>query len=235
MKNLLSKGTTNAKTSKNKLTTFILYLSPSTQNSKGINLCPFASKGCVKSCLYTAGMGKFSNVQEARTRKSEYLINDKKEFYQQIEKEITNKVKYYQRKEEKIAVRLNGTSDVDHLKGLKSFTNFNFEDYKKEIEFYDYTKSLKRAIKYVNSDNYTVVLSRSEDNEKDCIEALFSGINVAAVFMDELPTSYKGFKVIDGDQSDDIMIKYKGQGIILGLKAKGDAKKDTSGFVITNY
>ena len=94
MKNLLSKGNTNAKTSKNKLTTFILYLSPAQQNSKKINLCPFASSVCLQSCLYTAGRGKFNNVQQARQNRTEFMIKNKGSFYFQIAKEIKNKVKY---------------------------------------------------------------------------------------------------------------------------------------------
>jgi hypothetical protein len=229
---LLSKGTTNAKTSKNKLNTFILYLSPSDQNNKKINLCPFASNGCLKSCLYTAGRGKFTNVQTARQNRSNYLVNDRKAFYNQIAKEITNKVKYYQRKEQKIAIRLNGTSDVDHLKGLKAYANLNYTELVNKVEFYDYTKSLKRALKYKDSPNYTLTFSRSENNEKECIQALKQGINVAAVFLNKLPKTYKGFKVVDGDNSDDLMVKYKGKGIILGLIAKGDAKNDNTNFVI---
>jgi len=63
------------------------------------------------------------------------------------------------------------------------------------------------------------------------LEALAIGANVSAVFADKLPKTYKGFKVIDGDQSDDIMLKSKG--VILGLKAKGKAAKaDKTGFVI---
>ena len=46
VKNLLSKGSTNSKTAKNSLETFILYLAPERQNSKRVNLCPKASKGC---------------------------------------------------------------------------------------------------------------------------------------------------------------------------------------------
>ena len=38
--------------------------------------------------------------------------------------------------------------------------------------------------------------------------------------------------VVNGDTSDLEMIYNKN--VILGLKAKGDAKKDTSGFVIDN-
>jgi hypothetical protein len=33
-------------------TTYIMYLAPYTQNSKGINLCSHASVGCAKACLF---------------------------------------------------------------------------------------------------------------------------------------------------------------------------------------
>ena len=62
------------------------------------------------------------------------------------------------------------------------------------------------------------------------MQALKQGVNVAAVFSGYLPTTYKGFKVVDGDISDNEMLYYNG--VILGLKAKGEAKKDTSNFVI---
>jgi hypothetical protein len=53
---------------------------------------------------------------------------------------------------------------------------------------------------------------------------------VAAVFSGDLPNKYKGAPVVDGDSSDLVMLYNKG--VILGLKAKGKARKDTSGFVI---
>ena len=76
-KNLLSKGTTNAKTSKNEQDTYILYLAPYNQNSKNINICPKASEGCAEACLFSAGRGAFSNVINARKNKTEYYLHDK--------------------------------------------------------------------------------------------------------------------------------------------------------------
>ena len=55
------------------------------------------------------------------------------------------------------------------------------------------------------------------------------GANEAIVFK-ELPKTYKGFKVVDGDKTDLEMTKFKN--VVLGLRAKGDAKKDTTGFVV---
>jgi hypothetical protein len=234
VKNLLSKGSTNSKTAKNSIKTFILYLAPHNLNNKGLTLCKDASKGCIASCLYSAGRGKFSNVQSSRINKANYFVTDKKVFLTQLLKEIKKEIKKASDKDEKIAFRLNGTSDIDFLYLLNKNLDFNVDllNYDK-VYFYDYTKSIARAKRYKDFRNYTLTFSKSETNDKEVKEALNLGINVAAVFKDNLPQKYKGIKVIDGDLSDLEMIKHKN--IVLGLKAKGDAKKDTTGFVITNY
>ena len=231
VKNLLSKGSTNTKTAKNSLETFILYLAPERQNSKGVNLCPKASKGCAAACLYTAGRGKFTNVKKSRINKSEYYISDKITFINQLSKEIVKIAAKSIKQDKKIAIRLNGTSDQDFISIIKKYNNLDLLNDKqfKNLVFYDYTAILGKIKKYINT-NYSLTLSRKEDNEKEIIEALKLGGNVAAVFRDELPTKYKGFAVVNGDISDLEMIY--NNNVILGLKAKGDAKKDKSGFVI---
>lgn len=241
---LLSKGTTNAKTSKNSLETFILYMSPADQNSKGADLCPFRSKGCTSACLYTAGRGKFNNVQRARMNKSEYFIRDKKTFLSQLALELKAINKRQLKKGTKAAIRLNGTTDVDFLYLLKNRVGLDALQLE-GLVFYDYTKDPHRVKRYAGT-NYTLTFSRAEDNEPQALEVLKNSGIVSAVFAERLPQFYKGFEVFDGDKADDIMIKAskavkvlkrtrKGQGLILGLKAKGDAKKDTSGFVITSH
>ena len=229
-KTLLSNGATNTKTAKNSIKTFILYIAPHTMNNKGVNLCPKASKGCAIACLYSAGRGKFSNVQSSRINKANYYINDKVKFVNQLATEIRKKVKTARKTGEKIAFRLNGTSDLDFVYLLKKYAALDIETLKDIAKFYDYTKILGKAIKYIKHPNYTVTFSRAEDNESDAMKALKLGANVAAVFANSLPQTYKGFQVVDGDKTDLEMLSYKN--VILGLKAKGEAKKDTSGFVI---
>jgi hypothetical protein len=56
------------------------------------------------------------------------------------------------------------------------------------------------------------------------------GGNVAMVFENKLPTTYKGKKVINGDENDLRFLDSKN--VIVGLVAKGKGKKDDSGFVI---
>jgi len=171
-----------------------------------------------------------SSVILSRTNKTEYLLNDKKTFIQHLSKEILTKVKTAKKKGEKVAFRLNGTSDLDFIYMLKKYASLDIETIKENAVFYDYTKILGKVKKYIKHPNYKLTFSRAEDNETETMEALKLGANVSAVFADRLPKTYKGFKVVDGDKSDDIMISSKN--VILGLKAKGEAKKDKSGFVI---
>lgn len=224
-KKLLSEGYSNAKTKKNVRETLILYLSPAKQNSKGINLCPKASLGCLMACLYTAGHGKFTNTQNARMNRTEYYLADRFLFLEQIAAEINKKAK---KTNGELAIRLNGTSDVKLVEMITSMY-----DIAENVVFYDYTKIPKRAGDKVlpSGHRYMVCFSRSEDNEQIALEILQNGGVVSMVFANELPSEYKGYKVIDGDDRDDLMLDCQ-PSTIIGLKAKGDAKKDKSGFVI---
>ena len=232
VKNLLSKGNTNSKTAKNDSETYILYLAPYNQNSKKINICPKASKGCAKSCLFSAGRGAFSNVINSRLNKTEYFLHDKKTFINQLSNELIKINKKASKNTNQTLIRLNGTSDLDFIYLLKKYASFDISNYQ-NLHFYDYTKILGKVKKYANDKNYTLTFSRAEDNEKDIFEAINYGANVSAVFSGDLPKQYKGIPVYDGDKTDNEMLKFKS--VILGLKAKGKAKKDTTGFVINNY
>ena len=227
---LLSDGSTNAKTKKNSIKTFIMYLRPFTLNSKGINICSHASVNCAAVCLETAGHGAFASVQNARAKRTEFYINNRREFLMQLSYEIMKKYTTAKRRGEKIAFRLNGTSDLDFVYLLNKYTGLDISQLSDWATFYDYSKNLHRVIRYKDHKNYTVTFSRSESNHAETDQAIKLGINVAAVFSGDLPQRYKGAKVVDGDSSDLVMLYNKG--IVLGLKAKGKARKDTSGFVI---
>jgi hypothetical protein len=222
---LLSSGSTNAKTAKNSIETLILYLAPFTQNSKGINLCPKATAGCAAACLFTAGRGAFSNVAQSRINRTEYYLHDRKAFLAQLAKEVNAQSK----KVPTLAVRLNGTSDIKLVEML-TLTH----DIAPNVVFYDYTKIPSKAGNRKTTQGHDYIVTYSFNEGKDAIpnalEVLNRGGNVAAVFRKELPDTFLGYPVIDGDQSDIIMLYNRG--VILGLKAKGKAKKDTTGFVI---
>lgn len=239
---LLSKGNTNAKTSKNIRETHILYLSPVDQNSKGKNICPFASKGCAEACLYSAGRGAFSNVKNSRLNKTEYFVQDPKTFTAQLILEIEFLRIRAKRENKQIAIRLNGTSDIDFLFLFKKYHNWDYEEKAENpnavipqsgIYFYDYTPNKAKYFRYQWS-KYSLIFSRKEDNEQEVKEVLSKNGKVSAVFLDTERRAYKGYEVHDGDERDDLIIDLANvpHGLIIGLKAKGKAKKDTTGFVI---
>jgi hypothetical protein len=229
VKNLLSPGATNIKTAKNDLETFILYMAPSTI-VEGLNLCPFASEGCKKACLYSAGRGKFSNVQLARINKSKFWGYNRESFYIQLGNELLKIHGKAKLNAHKIAIRLNGTSDIDHLDLLKRYTGINFlGDSYNNLLFYDYTKNYNHIRKYQGT-SYKITFSRSEVNELDAYRTLKDGGNIAIVFKNDLPETWKGYKVINGDLTD--LRYFDPINVVVGLKAKGEAKKDLSNFVV---
>ena len=129
----------NAKTVKGQkkgYKTAILYLAPSTQS--GFQVCPMASEGCKKACLYTAGHGAFSNVQQGRINKTRWFMQDRQSFLTQLKKEISNHIKNCDKKGYIPCVRLNGTSDI-------SWENYDIIQAFPNVQFYDYTKIYKRA------------------------------------------------------------------------------------------
>jgi len=217
----------NAKTVKGQkdgYMTAILYLAPS--NQSGFNTCPMASEGCKKACLYTAGHGAFNNVQQGRINKTRWFIQERTTFMDQLRKEITNHIKNATRKGFIPCIRLNGTSDISWE------TTGIFEQFP-QVQFYDYTKIYKRALKFVNGQypsNYHLTYSLNEDNYQEAFDILLKGGNISAVFRNELPETYKGYRVINADETD---LRFTDDNnIIAGLMAKGKAKKDYSGFVL---
>ena len=96
------------------------------------------------------------------------------------------------------------------------------------MRLYDYTK---RPVRYVANApvHYTYSLDVGSDREEHAIAYLRAGGNVAIVFANGLPATWNGFHVIDGDETD---VRYLDpRGSVVGLKAKGKARTDTSGFV----
>ena len=230
----------NAKTIKGEkkgYKTFILYMSPFTQNSKGVNLCPMASEGCASACLFESGFGgMYTSVKQGRIDKTEFYLRDRVGFLDKLVVEITKLEKKFADSEFILAIRLNGTSDISFEKQKTSNGKTIFDTFP-NVQFYDYTKNYTRFAKKLPS-NYHLTFSRSETNNDISIELLKAGHNVAMVFT-KLPDTYMGYKVINGDDND---LRFLDENnVIVGLKykkitGKGGAEKNkqslTSGFVL---
>tara|TARA_R100001594_G_scaffold150318_2_gene211001 strand:- start:321 stop:1061 length:741 start_codon:yes stop_codon:yes gene_type:complete len=219
----------NAKTVKGQkygYMTAILYLASS--NLSGFNICPQASEGCKKACLVSSGHGAFKNVLNGRINKTRWFIQERESFLIQLKKEINQFIKLAERKGLKPCVRLNGTSDI-------SFENTTiFSDFP-NVQFYDYTKVYKRALKHAEGkmpSNYHLTYSLNEDNKDLAFNILKLGGNISAVFRKYIPKIFKGYKVVNADESD---LRFNDpKNVICGLIAKGKAKTDFSGFVLDN-
>jgi len=226
--------------------THILHLAPHTLS--GFNTCPMATAGCSAGCLNTAGRGGMfrkgettNAIQTARVRKTLAFFNDRTAFMNKLVKEITNGIKRAEKLGLTPVFRLNGTSDIrwETIPVTKPTTMYDAKDRKyvaylpynnimdafPSVQFYDYTKIANRRDLPAN---YHLTFSLAEDNDANAVKALENGMNVAAVFR-TLPDTFMGRKVVNGDDTDLRFLDERN--VIVGLKAKGKAKKDTTGFV----
>jgi hypothetical protein len=227
----------NAKTTKGESLgwlTGILYLAPYTLS--GRNVCPHASPECIKLCLNTAGRGAMDPVQQARIRKTQLFHASPKAFVEALDGDIIRARRKADRLSMRLAVRLNGTSDLpwENLGGEKKRSIMLRHP---DLTFYDYTKNPERMYRYLSGEmpkNYKLTFSRSESNEDAATAVTRLGGNVAAVFTTkkgrDLPDTYLGAPVIDGDTHD--LRFLDPSGVVVGLRAKGKAKTSRSDFVI---
>ena len=205
---------------------FILHLAPATLS--GHEVCPKRTKGCTDACLNLAGRGgmfkrgETTNViQRARIRKTELFFSDRDSFMEYLEQDINKAIKFAAKQGLKPVFRLNGTSDLSWEKYTLKGSDRNVFEMFDTVQFYDYTKVLGRKVKHLK--NYHLTFSAADGNDSDVAEALMQGMSVATVF-DKIPQG-----VYSADEDDLRFLDPKG--IVLGLKAKGKAKKDTTGFV----
>ena len=206
-----------------------IHLAPA--NLSGYETCKWRSKGCTMACLNTAGRGQMNSVQDSRIAKTKLFFEQRFDFLAKLSKEITSTIKSASKKGLQAVFRPNLTSDLEWENIINEDGVTIFEKHS-STQFYDYTKSFQRMAKFLNGElpsNYHLTFSRSEHNQKLVEMVLEMGGNVAVVFRDRLPKTWKGFEVINGDESDLRFLDK--QGVIVGLIEKGLAKKDETGFV----
>lgn len=214
----------------------ILHLLPHTEGG-GRTRCPWSTPGCRATCLNYAGRGQMESVQSGRAWKTQLWRENKQIFEGYLETELQDLERRANRKrtagglKKQACVRLDGTSDL----GLAVKLAPRWP----RIIFYDYTKSPDRYTRWLELDrkqwqNRYLTFSRSETNEDFCRWALDAGGTVVIVFGVKkgmpLPERWWGWKVIDGDLHDFRFLDPPG--VVVGVRAKGLAKKDKSGFVV---
>ena len=207
----------------------ILYLAPHNLADGKRTVCPYATVAkCHEPCLNLSGNGFYNSVQKARIRKTLMFLDDKETFMAELFKDIFKFQKECKDLGKLPALRLNGTSDIQ-WETIKIKKDKSIFEYFPDVQFYDYTKIPTRKVGHIK--NYHLTWSYSQANDK--YATLFDKVsnNIAVVFRDALPKMFKGLRVIDGDKHD--MRFLDDTQVVVGLIEKGEAKKDTSGFVIS--
>jgi hypothetical protein len=234
----------------------VLHLAPA--DLSGREVCHYRSKGCTAACLNTAGHGGIkldvfglNDVQRARIARTSMLFDARDLFFLVLVDAIESHIRRALKRGLTPVVRLNGTSDVeweneafldrDGVRWANMMTRFP------DVQFYDYTKSPARAMLSAFGKmpaNYTLTFSRSETkaNNRACENILTAGGNVAVVLnicdckrackhdIPDIGLTYFDRRVISGDHDD--LRFLDPTGVVVGLKAKGRAKVDLSGFVV---
>lgn len=227
---LLSVGS-DAKTTKGEkvgIKTAILYLMPDDR------LCPMARlAGCRESCLVSAGRAeRIKTINMARKARTDLFHANRELFVEILRREVLSRQKSAHKLGMDFAVRLNGTSDID-WSTVRGEDGLNVFEAFPGVQFYDYTKRPSVLRKASSIRNWDVTASYSGVVEQYATlitrAATEYGANMAVVFRGKLPGEFRGIPVINGDETD---LRFKDErGVIVGLKAKGQAKKDKTGFV----
>jgi hypothetical protein len=229
--------------------TAIQYLSAS--DSSGLaNLCAHASYNCKRECIQHTGHMKFNAA--AREYRTRLFVRDRANYWALLLDEIVDHMRASHRAGLVPAIRLNGTSDIPWERvpvrcgpiESPNFFTFIYHELIGKLAngelahnerlplFYDYTAYPYDA-RPTNAlpVGYTLTFSRKETtSDREVLENLERGRNVAVVFKNGLPSEYLGYPVIDGDVNDCRF--FDEWPCIVGLKAKGPARNDASGFVV---
>lgn len=208
--------------------TAICYLVPDDE------LCPLARlAGCMAGCLRSAGRGAFDNVQSARAAKTRFFREHREAFMLSMCADVWSLVRKASKLGMTPLVRPNGTSDIpfENIPVIDGKTIFQlFPD----VQFYDYTKHPSRNLDGKTSGNYDLTYSFSSVTPKPIsIKGLTNKHNrrTAVVFdrAENIPSEFRGWPVVDGDDTD--VRHIEPVNVVVALYAKGKAKQDMSGFV----
>jgi len=196
------------------------------EGSEEFDACTWRTPMCTAACvLVTAGKASLPSVVKARQVKTQFLGRAPQDFVLILAAEL----KAASLKHGGIAARLNVASDVRWERVAPQL--FELEG----IRFYDYTKApASQRDDLGGRYHLTYSVSERPRSEAEAVEWLDRGGSVAVVFATtrghELPSTWKGFQVIDADHDDG---RYTDPpATVAGLRAKGAGRRpEAGGFV----
>jgi hypothetical protein len=213
---LLSPPASNVKMAKSATPTYGLSLAPADM-AGDLNTCTWSTPLCRAACvLVTAGKGTLPGVRRARVVKTRALAEHPQAFITVLAWELGKAV----RKHGAIVARLNVASDLRWELFAPAVLATP------GVAFYDYTKAPVGQRSAPDGYRLTYSVSERARSTTNAIEAMQALANAAVVFERTpagLPETWNGFKVIDGDVTDDRT--QDPRGTVVGLLAKGAARR----------
>ena len=199
--------------------TNVVYLQPHDKVAT-TTLCAWAKiNGCFADCLETSGHLGMTSCERAKTRKTILLLLAPLRFYALLKRDIE---KEHKKHGDKLAIRLNGTSDIDFSDFINSMPH---------IRFYDYSKGIRRLSHPKVSTNrkfpYDVTFSGSAVSDRTMrytAQAIRNGYKTAIAFN---TAHAKGEyripnELADFDETD---LRFLDGNVVGALKAKGTSKE----------
>ena len=201
--------------------TAILYLKPADLVAMK-TICAAADLfGCKRGCLESSGQLGMKTADNAKIKRTICHLLEPVRFESELRREI---VRHYNKHGDKLAVRLNGTSDINFNTLIESLPT---------VQFYDYTKILHR-VKSNGLANYDLTFSGSANSDK-ALEITARAIKlghrtVLAVNTAETKGEYKlpeRIGLIPLLNMDDTDVRFKDKRDSIGvLKRKGSNKTE---------
>lgn len=200
----------------------VLYLTP------GI-FCSHASRACLAACLGHSSGHMQPTHSLARDRRTALYLQSPQLFLQMLTLDLTLLEHDARQLGLVPAARLNGSSDLPWEQLYPDI----FRRFPK-IQFFDYTKIPARMNQFLERagwpNNYYLTFSAQPHNHRQARQILQTGGTVAVVFWPEIPQTFWGLPVVDGDSHDARF--FDSAGAVVGLTAKGQAKFDLTGFTV---
>jgi hypothetical protein len=171
-------------------------------------------------------------VQQAREAKTQFFYQHQNAFMLSMAADIWTLQRKAARLGLKPLVRPNGTSDIPY-ENILVIDDKNIFQLFPDVQMYDYTKHPSRNLTGKTAGNYDLTYSFSGLTPKNVtIKGLTNPSNnrVAVVFsrQADIPSTFRTWDVIDGDNTDVRHIEPKA--VVVALYAKGKARNDNSGF-----
>lgn len=216
---LLRPASDNMKTAKSERPAFTLSLAPHRDavailgdeiSLPSVTVCPWSTPACRDICVSYGGNGRYPRTQRLRAVKTAFAMLHPDAFLSLLLDDIERGAARVPHG----AMRLNTFSDIAWERVLP-------RDAFGMLAAYDYTKGGIRRYRAAAEVGYRLTLSVSERTNLASVDSwLAEGANVAVVFPSaNLPATWRGHRVIDGDKSDDRTADP--HGVVVGLKAKG--------------